>query len=156
MFSFVFSFCGERRVRLVLTPSFPALRAIVLDMSTNVPAPPPACLITVSYRVDLVLARGLCASVDAFLDERVEHVLVVPRSDEQLFAPLLTARRRLVLVEDVLPRDYRKLPLPQRIHVGPFRRRLREMWWTPRGVVRGWIIQQVLKLSAPAARKSVV
>src|SRR3546814_990390 len=72
------------------------------------------------------------------------------RSSDRRFARLLTARRRLVLGEDVLPRDYRKLPLPQRIHVGPFRRRLREMWWTPRGVVRGWIIQQVLKLSAPA------
>lgn len=125
-------------------------------MSTNVPAPPAAALITVSYRGDLELARDLCASVDTFLDDRVEHVLVVPRSDEQLFAPLRSVRRRIVLVEDVLPRDYRKLPLPQRIRVGPFRRRLREMWWTPRGVVRGWIIQQVLKLSAPAYTDSPV
>jgi hypothetical protein len=124
-------------------------------MPTNVPGiPPEAALITISYRGDLELARDLCASVDEFLDSRVEHVLVVPRSDEHLFAPLRNARRRVVLVEDVLPRDYRKLPLPQRIHVGPFRKRLREMWWTPRGVVRGWIIQQVLKLSATSYTES--
>jgi hypothetical protein len=125
-------------------------------MTTNPPAPeqPAASLVTISYRGDLELARDLCASVDQYLDDRVEHVLVVPRSDEQLFAPLRSARRRLVVVEDVLPADYRRIPLPQRIRLGPFRRRLREMWWTPRGPVRGWIIQQVVKLSSPSYVRS--
>ncbi|MFG6404019.1 DUF6492 family protein [Microbacterium sp. P04] len=113
------------------------------------PTRPAAALVTVSYRGDLDLARDLCASVDAYLDPRVEHVLVVPRSDASLFEPFLTERRRIVLVEDVLPPDYRRLPLPQQLRFGPLRKRIRETWWTPRGLVRGWIIQQVVKLSAP-------
>jgi hypothetical protein len=116
---------------------------------TRTPLTPAASLVTISYRGDLELARDLCASVDAFLDPAIEHVLVVPRSDKRLFAPLASPRRRIVLVEDVLPRDYHKLPLPRRINLGLFQRRLREMWWTPRGLTRGWIIQQILKLSAP-------
>jgi hypothetical protein len=109
-----------------------------------------ASVVTISYRGDLELARDLCASVDAFLDERIEHVLVVPRADVDLFASLRSQRRRIVVVEDVLPADYHRIPLPQQIRLGRFRRRLRETWWTPRGVVRGWIIQQIVKLSAPS------
>jgi hypothetical protein len=111
---------------------------------------PTASLVTISYRGDFDLARDLCRSVDRFLDQRVEHVLVVPRSDEQLFAPLRSPWRRIVLVEDVLPAGYHRVPLPQRIRIGSYHRRLREMWWTPRGLVRGWIIQQIVKLSAPS------
>ena len=102
-----------------------------------------------SYRGDLELARDLCLSVDRFL-ARPEHILVVPRADLDLFEPLAGARRRIVTVESVLPRGYVQLPIPRRIHVGPFDKRIREIWAGPGGVVRGWIVQQILKLSAPS------
>lgn len=128
-----------------------AHRSMASPSSRAVPAAVTAAsVVTISYRGDLELARDLCASVDEFLDERIEHVLVVPRADEHLFASLRSDRRRVVVVEDVLPADYRRIPLPQQIRMGRYRRRLRETWWTPRGVVRGWIIQQIVKLSAPS------
>lgn len=112
--------------------------------------PRDVAVVTVSYRGDLELARDLCLSVDRFLDDTVEHVLVVPRADVPLFRPLAGGRRRIVTVEDVLPRGYVQLPAPRRIRIGPVDRRVREIWAGPGGIVRGWIIQQILKLSAPS------
>jgi hypothetical protein len=35
-----------------------------------------------------------------------------------------------------------------RLQIGPFSRRFREMWLTPVGLMRGWIMQQIVKLSS--------
>jgi hypothetical protein len=113
-------------------------------------------LITISYRGDFELARDLCASIDRFADSEIEHVLVVPRTDLSLFSPLAAGRRRLVAVEAVLPRGYVRLPLPHHIAFGPYKRLIREIWWGPTGLVRGWIVQQILKLSAPAITRAEV
>ncbi|WP_051191952.1 DUF6492 family protein [Microbacterium luticocti] len=110
---------------------------------------PQASMVTISYRGDLALATALCRSADRYLDDRIEHVLVLPRVDVPRFTPLVTDRRRIVALEDVLPPGYRRMPLPQRIHVGPWQRRIREMWWTPAGPARGWIVQQIAKLAVP-------
>jgi hypothetical protein len=118
--------------------------------SPSAAARPSMSLVTVSYRGDLELAKELCSSVDAYLASDAEHVLVVPRRDLALFRPLATPQRRVIAVEEVLPRDYHRLPVPYEIGAGPFRRRIRELWFTPAGVVRGWIIQQIIKLSAPS------
>ncbi|MEQ6902449.1 DUF6492 family protein [Nocardioides sp. YIM 152588] len=107
-------------------------------------------IVTVSYRGDLAIAQELCRSVDAHLPDGAEHVLVVPRSDLALFEPLAGPSRRVIAVESVLPRGYRKIPAPRRITIGRFSRQVREIWVTPRGVARGWIIQQIVKLSADA------
>jgi hypothetical protein len=111
-------------------------------------------VITISYRGDFELARELCTSIDRFADPEIEHVLVVPRSDLALFAPLATGSRRLISKEDVLPAGYKRLPLPHQIALGSLYRRLvREIWWGPTGLVRGWIVQQIVKMSAPSITK---
>jgi hypothetical protein len=107
-----------------------------------------AALITVSYRGDLLLARELCTSIDTFVDSSIEHVLVVPSSDVDMFAPLVSERRRIVTVESVLPVTYRRVLRSFRLQLGPVSRRFREMWITPVGLVRGWIMQQIVKLSS--------
>ncbi|MBA2954216.1 hypothetical protein HZF07_10845 [Nocardioides sp. CGMCC 1.13656] len=107
-------------------------------------------LVTVSYRDDLDLARELCRSVDTYLEPGAEHVLIVPRCDVAMFATLAAEHRRIVAVEDVLPRGYVKLPAPRHVRLGPFHRRIREIWASPVGIVRGWIVQQIVKMSAPA------
>jgi len=104
----------------------------------------------VSYRGDFELARDLCRSLDSYLDEEIEHILVVPRADLLMFSPLAGGRRRVVTVEDVLPRGYLQLPVPREVRLGRFVKRIREIWIGPGGAVRGWIIQQILKLSAPS------
>ena len=110
-----------------------------------------AGLVTVSYRGDLSLAIELCESVDRFVDAGLEHVLIVPSSDVGLFSPLATERRRIVTVESVLPASFRRVMRSFRLEIGPLSRRFREMWLTPTGLVRGWIMQQIVKLSSDAA-----
>jgi len=110
-----------------------------------------AGLVTVSYRGDLRLAKELCASIDRFVDETIEHVLIVPASDFALFSGLATERRRIVTVETVLPASFRRVMRSFRLQVGPLSKRFREMWLTPSGLIRGWIIQQIVKLSSDAA-----
>ncbi len=107
-------------------------------------------LVTVSYRGDLELARDLCRSVDTHVPKDVEHVLLVPRADVPVFAALSGGRRRIVTIESVLPRGYVQVPAPRSIRVGRLHRRIREIWAGPGGLIRGWIIQQVVKLSSPS------
>lgn len=106
-------------------------------------------LVTVSYRGDLTLAQDLCASVDRWADPAIEHVLVVPRADRERFLPLTGERRRLVTVESVLPHGYRRLPVPHQLRIGPWSRLIREIWVGGGRLVRGWMMQQVVKLNAP-------
>ena len=112
--------------------------------------PEDVSLLTVSYRGDLELARDLCATVDRFWMPGAEHVLVVPEADLALFEPLVGPSRRVVTVESVLPKGYVQLPAPRRVRVGPLNWRIREIWAYPGGVVRGWIVQQVIKLASPS------
>jgi len=111
-------------------------------------------LVTVSYRGDLSLAGELCGSIDRFVDAEMEHVLIVPSSDVDLFAPLAKGRRRIVTVENVIPSSFRRVMRSFRLEVGPLSKRFREMWLTPAGLIRGWIMQQIVKLSSDAATEA--
>lgn len=94
-------------------------------------------IVTPSYRPDLERCRTLCASVERFVDPQIEHVLVVPRRDRAAFEPLTNERTRLVTVESILPIAALQLPFQRR-------------WWLTACSmpVRGWILQQLTKLSA--------
>jgi hypothetical protein len=94
-------------------------------------------IVTCSYRPDLERCRRLCESVDRHVPAAIGQVLVVPRRDLPAFQPLASPRRRIVPVEDVLPRRFYQVPLSNR-------------FWTDGSgwPVRGWILQQLVKLSA--------
>ena len=107
------------------------------------PAAPPTAspiprfaLVTPSYYVDFQRCRWLCETVDRFVPTSVPHYLIVDRADRQLFAPLASARTRLIFKEDVLQGKLRQVPFARR-------------WWvgTRSLPVRGWIVQQIVKLS---------
>lgn len=110
-----------------------------------------AAIVTVSFRGDAAVAGDLCKSIDAFVPAEIEHVVIVPRRDRALFEPLAGGRRRIVFQEDLLPSGWHRLPLPSRIRLPFFQRRLRDFWLTPHGVVRGWLMQQIVKLSVERA-----
>lgn len=110
-----------------------------------------ASLITVSFRGDLELARDLCASVDEFVDPRIDHVLIVPQGDFSLFKPLEGGRRRVVSSEAALGGAFRRLPFPKRISLPFYSRRMRDIWLSRNGLARGWIAQQLIKLSSDTA-----
>jgi len=67
----------------------------------------------------------------------VEHFIIVPSRDIKLFDNLAGVRRQVVAVEDVVAQTYWQLPLSDR-------------WWLNNKAfpVRGWIMQQITKLSA--------
>ncbi|MGF1526908.1 MAG: DUF6492 family protein [Candidatus Competibacterales bacterium] len=93
-------------------------------------------LITPTYAPDFERAELLCRSVDRFVADCREHLLVIDRRDQALFRPLAGDNRRLVIKEELLP-PWLHPPL-----VG------RRWWWSWRTLpVRGWIVQQIAKLS---------
>jgi len=97
-------------------------------------------LVTCSYGPDYERCKTLCASVERFVDPAIEHVLIVPKRDEAIFGELVNQRTRVVTVESILPIKAWQLPLQRR-------------WWLTlcSPPVRGWILQQLTKLSAANA-----
>ncbi|MEM6761492.1 MAG: DUF6492 family protein [Pseudomonadota bacterium] len=106
-------------------------------------------LVTPSFSRDYPLCVEMCRSVDTYETDGMEHIVVVPREDLGLFQPLAKGRRRVIAQEPHLPAMVR-VPLPTVITLpGIGRKRLRKIWVTRRGqIVRGWIMQQLLKLSS--------
>ena len=112
---------------------------------------PGLSLITLSFAGDLENCRLLCETADRFAPAEARHLLAVPKTDMPLFRPMAGGRRTIVAEEEFLPAWLRKLPLP-----GPaWRRRLglprRNVYVSFQGrPVRGWIAQQIMKLTAAA------
>ena len=97
-------------------------------------------IITCSYGPDLLRCRRLCESVDRHVPASVQHTLIVPARDRQAFAPLENSRRRVLVTQEVVPGTYRQLPGSERLWLDAY-------GWP----VRGWIMQQITKLSASRA-----
>jgi hypothetical protein len=97
-------------------------------------------VLTPSYEPDFGLCVDLQRSILAHSPDSVEHHIVVPRSDIDLFRQLDGARVQIHDVTEILPRSFRQLPGAN-------------VWtnlWRPFPPVRGWIAQQILKLAAAA------
>jgi hypothetical protein len=95
-------------------------------------------MVTCSYAPDYELCKMLCESIDKYVVPSIGHTIVVDKRDQQLFANLSNTRTKIVTVEDVLPWFFWQFPLYQKI------------WLTPVSFpVRGWVLQQIIKLSAP-------
>ncbi len=108
-------------------------------------------LLTCSFAGDFPLCRTLARSVARFAGPDVLHRIVVPRRDLALFHGLAGPRTEIVAQEALLPRAFLNLPRPP----GMIRRAIpalrRELYLTPVGLVRGWIMQQIVKFAAAAA-----
>jgi hypothetical protein len=98
-------------------------------------------VITPSYEPDFGLCENLSRSVLENSAETVHHHIIVPRRDLELFGRLAGARTHIRCEADFLPSSF--VPVPFTKYSVNFRR--------PFPPVRGWILQQVLKLAAAAA-----
>lgn len=112
---------------------------------------PKVTLLTCSFRGDFDLCKMMCESVDRFVPGQISHLVYVPKSDFPLFGELTSERRKMLPEDGMLPRWFRKVPLPP----AKWRKRLklprRNIYWTPYSrPVRGWIAQQIMKLQAAA------
>jgi hypothetical protein len=103
-------------------------------------------VITKSYAPDFELCAALNRSVLHNSPDAVEHRIVVPRADVELFSRLEGSRTHICCEADLLPRLFLRLPFVN-VTINLAR---------PFPPVRGWIQQQVVKLAAIAASEEDV
>ena len=97
-------------------------------------------VLTPSYAPDFEFCRALTRSVLEWTAPDVDHHVVVPQRDRELFARLRGPRTHVWTVEQLAPR--RMLPMP-----------IVNAWLNlrrPYPPVRGWVMQQIVKLGAAA------
>jgi hypothetical protein len=96
-------------------------------------------LITPSYWKDVERCRLLVESVHRWVDPTMQHYLLIARRDVPLFTSMLGGRTKLLVVEDMIPHWLFRLPGMKRFWISLRTR-----------PVKNWILQQIVKLSAPA------
>lgn len=96
-------------------------------------------LITPTFAGDFEQFSLLAHTVERHIPEHVPHYIVVPSADYDTFKPLRSQRTRLLKEEDVLPRWTQGL-----FKLGRYRVTSRSL------PIRGWILQQMIKLAAPS------
>ncbi len=95
-------------------------------------------VITPSYRDDVALFPELHRSVLRFTSAETIHHVFVPERDARLFAPFAGPRCRVWPRSELLPSRYRPVPRTD-VYVNVRRP------WPP---VRGWVMQQAIKIAA--------
>ncbi|MFC0247588.1 DUF6492 family protein [Citricoccus parietis] len=109
-------------------------------------------IITPSYRPDFSLFQRLHESVVKYTEEDVMHHIIVPSTDAEMFRSIVSPRLVVWTHQDVLPpglkstdriaAGMRRLPIvPSRINCAAIN------WHRPWIPVRGWLLQQILKLA---------
>jgi hypothetical protein len=106
---------------------------------------PTYAIITPSYALDFERCRLLAESVRARVAPDITHYIIVDRRDEELFQRLRGPRTRIVVKQSILPWWLHQVPASTR-------------WWLSlKGLpVRGWIVQQIVKLSVDAVTQADV
>jgi len=94
-------------------------------------------IITPSYKLDFERCKVLCESVEKFVCNYKKHLIIVDALDYQIFKTLNSDKTEVIIKEDFLPDWLYKVPYSSR-------------WWLSFKTlpVRGWILQQIVKLSA--------
>jgi hypothetical protein len=103
-------------------------------------------VITKSFAPDFELCADLHRSVLRCLPDATHHHIIVPRQDLKLFSRLASPRTHILCESDFLPRSF--VPVPRTNMMVNLRR--------PLPPVRGWILQQIVKLAAAAASEDDV
>lgn len=107
-------------------------------------------VLTCSFAGDFHLCRTLAHSIERFAGPEVLHRILVPRRDLGLFQSLAGPRTEILAQEALLPRGFLNLPRPPEALRRAIPALRRDIFLTPVGLVRGWIMQQVVKLAAAA------
>jgi hypothetical protein len=95
--------------------------------------------------MDVERCRLLIESSERWVTPALRHYLVIAQRDVPLFKPMLTSRTTLVVVEDIIPKWLFRLP------------GMRRFWFSLKTrPVKNWILQQIVKLSAPGVVKEDV
>jgi len=103
---------------------------------------PRTSFITISYAPDFERCKRLCESFDKFV-EGYQHLIYCPKDHLDLFKELEAPHRKIATYQDILPGRYLKIPFTKK-------------WWLDPTFfpVRGWILQQLLKIASAAMSDS--
>jgi len=93
-------------------------------------------LVTPSYHLDYEVCRILIDSVHRFVPAEVAHYVIVSGDDVDLFRQCADERTRVLVQEDIVPERFWRVPFARKWRVNP-----------KTIPVRGWIWQQMVKLS---------
>jgi hypothetical protein len=93
-------------------------------------------IITPSYAPDFERCQLLSRSIEHFISPSYTHYIIVPARDLQLFRQLQKPNTEIITVESILPWWIQRVPFVQN-------------WWLSlkNTLLRGWILQQIVKLS---------
>ncbi|MEO1144429.1 MAG: DUF6492 family protein [Cyanobacteria bacterium J06638_22] len=100
--------------------------------------------VTPSYAPDFQRCKLLCWSIKQFISVPVKHYLIVERKDLALFNQLADANTVILTKEDILPSWIKRIPFYDK----------KNFWLNLKGyksgnwLIRGWLIQQIVKLAA--------
>lgn len=109
-------------------------------MNTPVEKPLSYALVTPSFRLDVDRCAMLVESFEQWAAPYLRHYLIVDRRDVPMFKSFESARTQLLVVEDIVPNWLVRIP------------GVRRFWFSFRTrPVKNWILQQIVKLSVPAA-----
>lgn len=102
-------------------------------------------IVTPSYSLDFERCRLLADSVVDRVPTEIAHYIIVDRRDEALFQALRGPRTHIVVKQSILPWWLHQAPLSTR-------------WWLSlQGPpLRGWMVQQIVKLSVDAVTRAEV
>jgi len=101
---------------------------------------PQMTILTPSFAPDFELCADLNRSVLDFFPGTVEHHIVVPRNDMQVFRPLSNQRTHIRCEAECLPASFVRVPFGK----------LTVNLTHPFPPIRGWILQQLIKLAVAA------
>ncbi|WP_435230780.1 DUF6492 family protein [Pseudopelagicola sp. nBUS_20] len=119
---------------------------------------PSLVMVTCSMTGDKPLFAQLAASIDDHISKPIRHLVVVPSGDVASFSEFANPWRMIVAQDEFLPWHLIRLPTALGRLAPLFTRLRRPLYLTSRfQPVRGWIVQQLLKLEiARQATESAV
>ena len=97
-------------------------------------------LVTPSYWKDVEQCRFQLETAQQWVPSDIKHYLLIANRDLPLFRPMISRNVELIVVEDIIPKWLFRVP------------GINRFWLSLRTLpVKNWILQQIVKLSAPAA-----
>lgn len=96
------------------------------------------CIITPSYALDFERCRLLSETIAQFSRTSFNHYIIVDRRDYSLFSQLQNFRTQIITKEEILPWWIFQIPFLKK----------KNIWFSLKTLpVRGWLIQQLIKLA---------
>lgn len=126
---------------------FPAAPVAVKEIS----------ILTCSMARDIELFSLLARSIDDCVDAKISHNVVVPGRDVPKFRSFANNRREIIAQEEILPRRFLRLPAAPALLSRLVPALRRPIYLDARlHMVRGWILQQVLKIEMTRRERGIL